>query len=151
MTSPGAKAILASTITALTKQHPGLELDITARTHDIHIHKIVVPADQRRAGIGTAVMNELANVADQHGWTLTVTPSADLGTPTQHLNRFYTRLGYQPNSGRNKDYSISAALIRTPAQPQTPNSAASRPLTRPARPWHDTRTPITPECDALTL
>jgi len=98
----------------LTAKFPGLDLDVSARANDVHVAKIVVPVEARGSGVGTKVMTDLAAVADLYGWTLSVTPSNVFGTAKKELDHFYRGLGYVPNSGKNKDYGVSATMIRKP-------------------------------------
>ena len=84
--------------------------DVVTLTHFI--------ANERGKGNGTRFMTDLAQLADQNGWTLALTPDTTFGaTSVGRLKDFYKRFGFRENKGRNADYAISESMIRTPGMP----------------------------------
>lgn len=69
-------------------------------------------------GIGTKIMQEIIDFADQHGLTLTLTPAVkdtSAGTTSHNrLIRFYKQFGFVQNKGRNKDFTIFDSMYRKP-------------------------------------
>jgi GNAT superfamily N-acetyltransferase len=82
------------------------------------LSKVVVPKDKRNQGIGTAFMNDLAQLADKDGVTLALSPSKDFGGNLNKLNQFYRGQGFVPNKGRFKDFTISETMLRPPGYQQ---------------------------------
>lgn len=78
----------------------------------IRLSKIVVPAEGREAGAGTAAMQQLIDYADATGKAVALTPSADFGGSKARLVKFYKRFGFVENKGRNKDFSTQESMIR---------------------------------------
>lgn len=95
--------------------HPEVRLDIGGNpSRGYTVGRIVVPESQRGQGVGTAVMNEILESSRATGTPVGLTPSSDFGGSISGLNRFYRGLGFEPNKGRNRDLSISEALIWRP-------------------------------------
>lgn len=78
------------------------------------IDSIVVPQSQRGQGTGSAILQDLADWADEHGIIMTLTPSSDFGGTVKRLKRLYARFGFVSNSGRNKDFRSRDVMIRYP-------------------------------------
>jgi len=92
-------------------------LDLYARESGgvIRLDKIVAPRGQRSRGLGTEFMQELTDYADRTGQRIAVDPSADFGASSVgRLKRFYRRFGFRSNTGRNRDFEISEAMVREP-------------------------------------
>lgn len=102
---------------ALRTKYPDVKLSVTGNPERGYtLGQIVVPKDQRGSGIGTAVMQDLLETADEQGATVALTPSDDFGGSVARLREFYKRFGFIPNKGRNADYSISEAMYRLPVR-----------------------------------
>ena len=99
----------------LAKKH-GVKLHLSDRKDSIHLHNIIVPKEKRRQGVGSAVMRDINDYADQHGKTVTLQTAVKddfHGTTSQsRLKRFYKGHGYVENKGRNKDFSLSGNMYR---------------------------------------
>ena len=84
----------------------------------INLNSIIVKRDERKQGVGSAVMQEITDYADGRGLRIALTPNIKdsiIGTTSQgRLIRFYKRFGFKENKGRNKDFTISAGMIRDP-------------------------------------
>ena len=96
----------------------GITLYVYENDSKIHVESIIVPKDQRKQGIGTAIMQEIINYADSVGKRLELTPGVkdpNHGTTSRgRLVNFYKRLGLIENKGRNKDYSTMSGMYRDP-------------------------------------
>ena len=115
----------------LEEAYPGLKLDFEEHNGVLVVPKIVVPISERNRGVGSAVMRELAQYADERGMRLALTPSGDFGGDVSRLKKFYGRFGFVKNTGRSRDLSISEDMIREPSS--TPVAEAP-PAAAPARP-----------------
>ena len=103
---------LASITKAAEKQ--GVKLDIFESKKGLELSKIVVP--EKSKGVGTSIMNDLADYADQTGQTVSLSPSTDFGgTSKKRLSEFYKRFGFVQNKGKNKDFTISNSMYRSPS------------------------------------
>ena len=71
--------------------------------------------DEQGKGHGTRFMEDLARLADEKGWTLTLTPDTSFGgTSVNRLKNFYKRFGFVNNKGRNTDFFTRDSMIRRP-------------------------------------
>jgi len=80
----------------------------------IHVEK----ANQKQ-GAGTGAMTDLAQYADEHGFTIVLTPGVkDTGqgtTSRSRLIKFYKRFGFIENKGRKMDFAIGGGkMVRYP-------------------------------------
>lgn len=96
----------------LSEQFDGLKLNLIGRGSRITISRIEVPADKREAGVGSQVMRELVQWADDTGKQLSLTPSSDFGGSKTRLESFYKRFGFIENKGKNRDFEISESMYR---------------------------------------
>lgn len=82
------------------------------------VSSIIVNRDARKQGIGSAVMQEITDYADERGLRVVLTPnikdSVQGTTSRGRLVKFYKRFGFKENKGRTKDFTISAGMIRDP-------------------------------------
>jgi GNAT superfamily N-acetyltransferase len=83
---------------------------------DITLYEIRLPKERRGQGIGTAKMRELLEFAQKHGMRVLLSPSTDFGASSKaRLEKFYRGLGFEKNSGRNRDYRTRETMIWRPA------------------------------------
>lgn len=97
----------------------GVNLDVYASKDGtkINLSKISVDPKQRNQGIGSQVMNDIIQQADNTNAIVTLSPSVDFGgTSVARLKDFYKEFGFVENKGRNKDFSISETMYRKPVQ-----------------------------------
>ena len=94
----------------------GVDLWVSEGPYGVRVSKIVVPKEMRNQGLGKAVMNDVMQYADQKGVKVVLTPDGTYGGSVPKLKKFYGDLGFVPNAGRNKDYSISDLMYRDPVQ-----------------------------------
>lgn len=83
-------------------------------SNEINLSRLIVPQHAQQKGIGTQYMNDLKNYADKHNSKITLTPSSDFGGSKPRLVKFYKAHGFVENKGRNKDFTISNTMYRTP-------------------------------------
>ena len=105
---------LDNIIKAANKQ--GVKLDVfeNKKKGGLELSRIVVP--EKSKGVGTSIMNDLAEYADKTGQTVSLSPSTDFGgTSKRRLTEFYKRFGFVQNKGKNKDYTISNSMYRSPS------------------------------------
>lgn len=85
----------------------------------IGLQIIVVNKEAQGEGRGTKAMQMLCAFADKNGMKIALSPSAksaSTGTTSKtRLIHFYERFGFVKNSGKTKDHSISAEMVRTPS------------------------------------
>jgi hypothetical protein len=98
-------------------QDEGLDVRLRGEGEVVTLDKIVVPVEQREAGVGTEAMQRMMTWADANGKTIALTPSKDFGASVKRLREFYKRLGFVENKGRNKDFEISESMYRVSQQP----------------------------------
>ena len=96
----------------------GISLYITEKDNLIILESIIVPKEQRKMGIGSQIMQELIDYADQVGKCMEVSPGIKdfyLGTTSRNrLVNFYKRFDFVENKGRNKDFTTSKGMYRIP-------------------------------------
>jgi len=101
---------------SLTKKYPNVALDIAESPNAIDLSRIVVPKEIRGQGIGSSVMQDLIDYADQTGKQVRLSPSSDFGGSPTRLKKFYKEFGFVDNRGRNKDFSTRETMIRNPKE-----------------------------------
>ena len=80
--------------------------------NSIDVSRIVVNKDKRNQGIGTAIMNDIIAYAKSVNKPVSLSPSKDFGGKIGKLREFYGNLGFKPNKGRHKDFTISNSMIK---------------------------------------
>lgn len=87
----------------------------------IRLDNIIV--NDKKQGIGTAIMNELSNFADTHNKLIYLNPASPddfHGTTSRsRLVKFYKRFGFYENKGRRKDFTYMGGMLRQPTQDNT--------------------------------
>lgn len=82
------------------------------------LDKIVVPKSDRSNGIGSSVLTDIINYADENNliiYLMLGDKNDGLGTTSRNrLIKFYKRFGFLLNKGKNIDYSISYSMYRKP-------------------------------------
>jgi len=100
---------------ALTQKYPGVKISLQpARDGGMTLSQLVVPNDMRGQGVGTQIMQEILQYADQNGARVGLTPSDAWGGNVKRLEQFYSRLGFEPNRGRTRDFSTKESMLRGP-------------------------------------
>jgi len=99
----------------LEERHPGVDFWVTRRGDHLELNRLVVPEGERGSGAGSAFMETLTDIADEHGLVLAMTPSTDFGASSKsRLERFYRGFGFVENAGRNKDFRTRESMYRAP-------------------------------------
>lgn len=99
----------------VAEKYPDVKLDVhESSSGHIVVSRIVVPKSKRDKGTGTAIMDDLTELADEYGKPMALSPSTDFGGNKEGLKRFYKRHGFVANSGPNKDYTTQEAMVRMP-------------------------------------
>jgi len=88
------------------------------RGDTISLSSMIIPKEERKQGIGTAIMTDLINYADANNKRIILSPGMQddrHGTTSRaRLVKFYKRFGFVENKGRNKDFAISDGMYRNP-------------------------------------
>lgn len=107
----------------------GVDVSLYESDDKIYLQNIIVPKDARKQGVGTAVMEDLVNYADQVGKRIELTVGLKdkyHGTTSRgRLVKFYKRFGFVENKGRNKDYTTRESMYR---EPIVRNESIDKPL-----------------------
>ena len=72
----------------------GIQLLAHIETEQINIDYIKIPANLRRQGIATHILEEIKTLADTHKLPIKILPSTDFGTPLAALIKLYTTNGF---------------------------------------------------------
>jgi N-acetylglutamate synthase-like GNAT family acetyltransferase len=102
-----------------TKNELGLShFEVYLKGNDINLMMIAVSKDNQHSGIGSRAMNALTELADDNNCRIILSPGStdkNFGTTSRNrLIQFYKSFGFVMNSGRNKDFAVSEAMIRNP-------------------------------------
>lgn len=113
--SPSLGSNAGNWLDDIQAKYPEVEMSVTGNPQRGYtVNKIVVPSDARGQGVGTRVMREILQSADNEGATVSLTPSQDFGGAVSRLREWYKSLGFVPNKGRNRDFEISEDMYRLP-------------------------------------
>ena len=125
----------------LRQKYPGISIDLSGTAErGYELGRIVIPEGQRQGGIGTRVMQDMTQMADEQGARIFLTPDASFGgTSVSRLKDFYKRFGFVENKGKNKDFSTRNTMYRNPQPRNSPESAAG--VDRSYRMQHQPRGP----------
>ena len=94
-----------------------VEVDISGNAEKGYVlSKIVVPKELRGTGVGSKVMKDLIDKADNEHAIIALTPDTAFGGAKGRLIQFYKRFGFVPNKGRNKDFRYRETMIRYPKE-----------------------------------
>jgi GNAT superfamily N-acetyltransferase len=112
-----AKAAKPDALKTITKnwerRHRGLNVYASQSNGNIRVHDLWVHPNDRRSGIGGRIMKGLTNFADRQKSKMSLNQSPEKGFKNK-LNAFYSRHGFVPNKGKNKDFSTTDTHIRYP-------------------------------------
>jgi GNAT superfamily N-acetyltransferase len=100
-------------------------------TDDLRLALIVVPEQARCAGIGSAALGDLCDLADSWGRRVVLSPAESGGaygtTSRERLERFYSRFGFREADDDARDATMPDAMVRAPRR-----AAVARPEGRRA-------------------
>ena len=101
---------------SLLKKFPLEHLRLYRKGSDLILDMVVVNKSERMQGIGSKVLEEICDYADQnHLRILLTTAVKDNYHGTTSMNRlkdFYKKFGFVENKGRNKDFTTLHNMIR---------------------------------------
>jgi GNAT superfamily N-acetyltransferase len=89
-------------------------LDIYENKDSLIVSKIVIKPEFRDGGVGSKIMQELADYADANAKIIALTPSSDFGGNKNRLIQFYKRFGFKHNKGHYKSFQFRDSMIRYP-------------------------------------
>jgi GNAT superfamily N-acetyltransferase len=101
---------------SLSAKYPNVTLDIFESPEAIDLSRIIVPKEMRGQGLGSNVMQDLIDYADQSGKQVRLSPTSDFGGSPTRLKKFYKQFGFVDNRGRNKDFTTRETMIRNPKE-----------------------------------
>jgi len=91
----------------------GVKLDLYDNGDHLVLSSIVVPNDERGIGIGTKVMEELEDYADEVQLPVYLTPAVDFGASSKaRLEKFYKRFNFQKKP--RSDFKSRNTMVRYP-------------------------------------
>jgi predicted GNAT family acetyltransferase len=89
-------------------------LDIYENRTSLKLSRIIIKPEFRGEGVGSKIMEDLVNYADQNKQMIVLTPSSDFGGNKNRLVQFYKRFGFKPNKGQYKNFEFMDSMIRYP-------------------------------------
>ena len=89
-----------------------VELSLSENSSYITINKIVVPLKSRRKGIGTKIMKEIIDYANEKNLIIALTPSSDFGGNVKRLKEFYKSFGFVENKGKNRNFLFMQTMYK---------------------------------------
>lgn len=92
--------------------YPSVDIYAFETPNKIELANIKVPDTQRGEGVGTKIVKMLQDYARSVGKPIVLRPSPEKGKK-KALERFYKKLGFVDNHGRNMDYTLSTTFGKT--------------------------------------
>jgi hypothetical protein len=92
--------------------YPKVTIWASEMPHLIELKEIEVPNEDQGLGIGTHIIDMLKDYARSVNKPIVLRPKPQRGKK-KALTRFYKRLGFVDNSGRNRDYTLSSPFSKT--------------------------------------
>ncbi len=100
---------------ALRAKYPQAKISVSGGPdRGYTLNQVVLPKEERGKGLGSSIMRDLIETADDQGARVALSPSADFGGSVARLREFYKRFGFVQNQGKNKDFGISESMYRAP-------------------------------------
>lgn len=79
------------------------------------IHMVLTDKDEAGKGSARKAMDEFLKHSDHHGVRTHLTPEPlTSDVKKAKLTNFYQSLGYKPNKGKNRDFTVRSTHIREP-------------------------------------
>ncbi len=97
---------------SILAQYPGTNIEAWVNPYQIELATLRIPAEEQGGGKGTAIVQSLQEIAKQIGLPIVVRPDPEPRKKAKLIS-FYKRLGFVPNKGRHKDYTISSPFAFT--------------------------------------
>lgn len=95
---------------------PGALVDTVGPTAGglVHLRLLAVDPDARGAGVGRAAMTALCDRADEHGWTVRLAATMDLGADLRRLVSWYRQHGFTVDSSQPALVPHHVPMVRRP-------------------------------------
>lgn len=103
---------LETILSDILRAHPEMNIQSYETGHKIELMQIRVPEGMRGRGVGSEAVRAIQEYARSVNKPIVIRPEAEKGQKA-NLERFYRRMGFVHNSGRNKDFSLSSPLAAT--------------------------------------
>lgn len=97
---------------SIRNEYPFVKLWAFESNERIELQQIEVAKEHRGKGVGERIIETLKTYARSVGKPIVLRPEAERGRK-KDLERFYKRLGFVNNSGRNMDYTLSSPMAKT--------------------------------------
>lgn len=101
--------MIDSLLAQIESKYPFVKVFAFENQYKIELQQIEVPEEHRNSGIGSEIVRLIQDYAKTVNKPVVLRPEAGRGKKGA-LDRFYKRLGFVDNSGRNKDYSLSSTF-----------------------------------------
>jgi GNAT superfamily N-acetyltransferase len=106
----------------IKKSYDGVVFELMV-THNLLVRKVVeltwIIVNDRKRGVGTAIMQELCEFADRHAAEISLKPASkgDYAATTSRgrLVRFYRRFGFVVEKAEPPEFTIIPTMSRKPA------------------------------------
>jgi predicted GNAT family acetyltransferase len=107
---------MSSPFDVLDQKYPDIRFELypNDKAKRVYLTGFIVPYTMRGQGVGSSFMNDLTKIADDNGWTITLTPSSSYGGNVTRLKSFYKGFGFVENKGQNRDFSHREDMYRSP-------------------------------------
>jgi len=96
----------------INQKYPFANVSAFEDKHKIELETVKIPEEKQNSGVGSDIIRMLQDYAKRVGKPIVIRPEADKGKK-EALNRFYKKLGFVKNSGRNMDYTLSSPVAST--------------------------------------
>jgi predicted GNAT family acetyltransferase len=107
---------MSSPFDVLDQKYPDIRFELypNDKAKRVYLTGFIVPYTMRGQGVGSSFMEDLIKIADDNGWTITLTPSSSYGGNVTRLKSFYKGFGFIENKGQNRDFSHREDMYRSP-------------------------------------
>ncbi len=107
---------MSSPFDVLDQKYPDIRFELypNDKAKRVYLTGFIVPYTMRGQGVGSSFMEDLTKIADDNGWTITLTPSSSYGGNVTRLRSFYKGFGFIENKGQNRDFSHREDMYRSP-------------------------------------
>lgn len=84
---------------------------LTGIQKSFYVNRVIVPVSIRGRGVGVALMEQLAKIADEHSFTLYIDPTSNYGSDVVRLTRFFARFGFVTSTDIHRSFG---RMVRNP-------------------------------------
>lgn len=95
---------------------PGALVDTVGPTRHgmVSLRLLTVDREVRGRGVGQAALSALCGCADEHGWTVRLAATDNLGSDVRRLVRWYARHGFVPDRAGTPMWPDHVPMVRIP-------------------------------------